>query len=173
MTSQIFSDDTINVTSGRGSIIGGTMTAAYSIRANMVGAHSGRRTELTLGALPYIQTELQNIEEELTTLRTEISKIERDLMFLEGVGGLGSDDPRLTKMRMRRSMLTMKEKKLVSQQEKLSPIHPELSKCRFEAGVVHPVTALTIQNDTWVVREIRHRCRLIYDVNNEQIKEII
>ena len=94
-------------------------------------------------------------------------------MFLEGVGGLGSDDPRLTKMRMRRSMLTMKEKKLVSQQEKLSPIHPELSKCRFEAGVVHPVTALTIQNDTWVVREIRHRCRLIYDVNNEKIKEII
>ena len=172
MTSQIFSDDAINVTSGRGSVIGGAMTAAHSIRAKMVGAQSGRRTELTMGVLPYVQTELQDIEDELSKLHKELEGIERDLEYLEKVAGMDISNPRLAKIRMRRSVLTMQEKKLVARQKSLSLIHPDLSKCRFEADIVYPVTALTILDRIWVAKEVRHRCRLIFDVSNEQIKEI-
>lgn len=172
MTSQVFSDDAINVTSGRGSVIGGNMTAAHSICAKVVGAQSGRRTELTLGALPYVQTELQTIEEEISVLRTEIERIDRDLAFLEAAGGLNGSNPKLGKVRMRRSVLSMQEKKLVARQQSLAPMHPDLSKCRFEANAVYPVTALKIQNRVWVAREIRRRCRLVYDEANKEIKEV-
>lgn len=173
MTSHIFSDDGITVTSGRGSVIGGSLTAAHTIHARMVGAQSGRKTELTLGALPYIQTELQTVEEELAVLRKEISKLDRDLAFMEIVDGGGGTSGKLARTRLRRSVLAMQESKLANKQENLSPIHPDLSKCRFEADTVYPVTSLSVMNRVWVAREVRHRCRLTFDVNNEEIKEVL
>ena len=61
MNSEIYSDNSINVLSGRGSVIGGSLTAAERIRARMIGAQSGRRTELTLGVLSAGKFDMQNL----------------------------------------------------------------------------------------------------------------
>ncbi len=172
MTSQIFSDEGINVTSGRGSVIGGALTAAYSIRAKMVGAQSGRRTELTLGVLPYVQTEMQAVEDRLEEIHAEMERLEKDLGYLERIGGQESSTPELARARLRKSMLGMKEKKQLAARESLKLILPDLSKCRFEADDVYPVTALKIHNRTWVAKEPCHRCRMVYDVKEEEIKSI-
>lgn len=172
MTSQIFSDDSVNVTSGRGSIIGGTVTATQSVRAKMIGAQSGRRTELTLGTLPYVQTEQQNIEEELKVLCKELEMLEQNITYMEQTAGMNVSDPRQAKLRMRRSVLAMREKKLRLRQKNLALLHPNLSKCRLEADMVYPITTLRIEGKIWSAKEIRHRCRIVFDAEKEEFKEI-
>ncbi len=58
ITSQVYSDETICVTSGRGSIIGGELSAARMIQAKLLGARSGRETHLTLGEMSNRKHEL-------------------------------------------------------------------------------------------------------------------
>ena len=88
MASRIFSDGSIDVTSGRGSIIGGALTAAVSIKAHMIGAQSGRKTELTLGILPYVQNELRDIKEDLCTISHEKRHHDQELAYLEQNQGM-------------------------------------------------------------------------------------
>ena len=139
----------------------------------MIGAQSGRRTELTLGVLPYVQTELQSLEEDLESVRTELGRLERNLEYLEGQLGQDLSDPRLARIRMRKSVLGMKEKKLVMRQEALSPMHPELSLCRLECSTIYPITVLTVQDRLWVAKEIRHHCRVRFDEKTGELKEYL
>ena len=172
MTSQIFSDDSICVTSGRGSVIGGALTATTSISAKMVGAQSGRRTELTLGVLPYVQNELQDIAEDLQSTRWEQKQLEKDLAYLEDTEGLGGSSPKLAKMRMRKSVLAMKEQRLVARQEQLAPLTPDLTKCRLECTEIYPVTTLTVQDAVWVANDIRRYCKVVYNAASGELKEV-
>lgn len=172
MASQIFSDDTIEVVTGRGSVIGGAMTAAHSIKARMVGAQSGRKTELTLGVLPYVQTELQAVEKEKSALETELSRLEKDLEFMEKTAGMEGSSPKLAKARLRKSKVMMTLKKLDAKEKELEEVHPDLSRCRFEADTVYPVTTLTIRNHVWTANEVRHFCRLIFDEVLGEIREV-
>lgn len=172
MNSQIFSDDSITVTSGRGSVIGGAMTAANTIKARMIGAQSGRRTELTLGVLPYVQSELQNIIEDLNTLGQEKEQLDKELVYLENRQGLEGSSGKLAKARMRRSVLGIKEQQLIKRREQLTPLEADLSKCRMECDVVYPVTSLTVGSATWTVKQVRRYCKVVFDVKEGELKEI-
>lgn len=171
MNSQIFSDDLISVTSGRGSIIGGALTAAHIIRSEMIGAQSGRRTELTLGVLPYVQSELANIKEDLKALEREREKLDKELAYLAQSQGLEGSSEKLAKTRMRRSVLGIKERQLMRRQERLLPQKADLSRCRLECGAVYPVTYLTVGESVWCAKEVRRHCRLSYDTETGELKE--
>ena len=124
MNSQIFSDDVISVMSGRGSVIGGALTAARLIKARMIGAQSGRQTQLTLGVLPYVQSELQNIKEDMRVLGREREQLDKELSYLESKQGLEGSSGKLAKARIRRSVLGLKEQQLKKRKEQLlSLIH--------------------------------------------------
>ena len=172
MNSQVFSDKCVDVYSGRGSIIGGAVTAAEGIRAKMIGAASGRRTELTLGVLPYIQNELHNIQGDIAANRHEKEELEKQLAYLERHQGIEGSDARVAKARMRKSVLEMKEQQLLKRQEKLEPMMPDIAKCRLECDAIYPVTVLTVQDATWVAKEVKKRCRVVYDVREGTLKEV-
>lgn len=172
MNSQIFSDSSIEVTTGRGSVIGGALTAAKSVKAKMIGAQSGRRTEVTLGVLPYIQQELVNIEDDIRTNRAEQARVEKDLAFLEREQGMEGSDARLAKARMRHSVLELKEQQLLKRKEKLEPMAPNVSDCRLECDVIYPVTRLVVREAVWMVKEVRKHCKVRYDEYLEQIVDV-
>ena len=171
MNSQVFSDSSITVTSGRGSIIGGSLTATQAIRATMIGAESGRRTELMLGALPYVQSELQNIKEDIIANRREREDLERSLAYLEREQGLEGSDARLAKSRMRLSVLMMKEQQLLKRQQQLEPLTPDLSNCYLECNIIYPITRLVVKETIWVTKDIKRRCKVRYNPQTEELKE--
>ena len=171
MNSQIFSDSFIEVCSGRGSVIGGALTAAQSIRAKMIGAKSGRKTELTLGVLPYVQIELQDIQEDLEANRKETDELDRQLGFLERQRGLEGSDARLAKARMRRSVLEMKEQQLLKRLEKLEPMMQDVSQCKLECNEIYPITTLTVREAVWTAREVKIRCKVYYSKEEKDLKE--
>lgn len=171
MTSQIFSDGVIDVTSGRGSVIGGAMTAAVCIKARMIGAQSERQTKLTLGVLPYVQEELQNIQIDRNGIEVEQERLDKDIQHLESQGMEGTS-PKLAKARMRRSVLKAKEQQLEKREERLSLMEADLSQCRLDCDVIYPVTSLTVGDARWTADTVRRNCKVVYDIAINQLKEI-
>ena len=152
-------------------MIGGALTAAQNIRAKVIGAKSGRKTELTLGVLPYVQIELNDIHEDLENNSKETEELDRQLGFLERQRGLEGSDARLAKARMRRSVLEMKEQQLLKRLEKLEPMMQDVAKCRLEANEIYPITTLTIREAVWTAREVKIRCKVHYDKEEQELKE--
>lgn len=170
MASRIFSDNRIVVTSGRGTVIGGGLTAAVGIQAAIIGAKSGRETEITLGVLPYVQEELQNIEIDLGAIHKELEELERQLRYIESRQGISDSSTPLAKGRLRRSVLVMKEDKLVRRIKELQSQQPDLSKCRLECGTVYPVTRLTIGTAFRCIEQLWTKCTAVYDAELHEIK---
>ncbi len=172
MSSQVFSDDSISVTNGRGTVIGGAMTAARAIKVGMIGSQSGRRTEITLGVLPYVQEKLRNDQASLEIIRQEMETLERELRYLEAQHGIEGSSEKLAKAHLRKSVLAMKESQLVKRRETLEDMTPDLSKCRLECNMVYPVTCVTIQNSIWRTEVVKRRCILSFDTQIGEIKEV-
>lgn len=173
MNSQVFSDGCIDVTSGRGSVVGGALVAAEGIRAKMIGAESGRRTELTMGILPVVQAELQDLKNELVACQDEDRELERQLNYLEARQGMQGSDPRIAKARMRRSVLAMKEQQMTKRIEVLEEQVPDLSRCRLESDIVYPITTLQVNGATWSAKTNLVRCKVIYSEHDRCLKEVL
>ena len=173
MNSQVHSDGIIDVTSGRGSVVGGALVAAAGIRAKMIGAESGRRTELTMGVLPVVQAELMDLREELEANRREREELDRQLSYLEARLGMEGSDPRIAKARMRRSVLAMKEQQAVNRIEALEGQSADLGHCRLESDLVYPITTLQVGNATWTAKTNVVHCRVAYSENERCLKEVL
>lgn len=172
MASQTYSDGTIEVTTGRGTIIGGSLIAAKSIKARIIGCQNGRNTEITLGMLPYVQNEMIDIETDLAVVQAELKSLERDLNYLAGQDGMEGNSEKTGKARLRKSVLSMKEQKLLKQKEKFGTMTPDLSKCRLEASTVYPSTTVTVQGYIWRTSEVRNHCKLTYDTKIGEIRDV-
>lgn len=170
MASRIFSDNRINITAGRGTVIGGGLTAAVSIQANIIGAKSGRETEIVLGVLPYVQEELQNTELDLQAMHKELDELERQLRYIESRQGSSDSSNTLAKGRLRKSVLVMKIDKLIRRQQELQAKRPDLSACRLECGTVYPVTRLTIGTTFRPIDRLWVKCNAVYDLEKRDIK---
>lgn len=170
MSSQIFSDDRISVMGGRGTIIGGAMTAAYKVEARIIGSQSGTKTEVTLGVLPYVQDELRNIEEDMRAVQKERSELEKMLSYMEESEGMEGSSPKLAKARLRRSVLAIKEDKLTKRRQELEPMSLDLSQCRLECGTVFPVMILQIGGLRETIQTARKRCIASYDSAFNEIR---
>lgn len=170
MASRIYSDDCVYVTGGRGTIIGGGVTAARRIEAQIIGSKSGRETEITLGVLPYVQEEKQDNEADLEAMRKELEELDRQLSYLESQQGIAGSSAQLAKSRLRRSVLALKADKLTHRQEELEEMQPDLSQCRLECGTVFPITRLSIGPDMRVIEQLWTKCAAVYDMENREIK---
>ncbi len=71
ITSDVFNDNAIIVRFGRGTIIGGNLVATNLIGANVIGCRAERMTELTIGEVPMLK---QEREEVLAQLRRWTSR---------------------------------------------------------------------------------------------------
>lgn len=169
MLSQVFSDDTIDVTSGRGTIIGGAMTAGHMVKARLLGSQAGRKTKVTLGVLPFVQEELLSNQTELQNVRKEMQELDKELHNLVDQSGL-SGNSRLSKAQLRKSVLAMKEMQLIKRIEEVKPSEPDLSKCRLESSTIYPITQIDVGPSRLMVETVENDCRLSYDPQMEEIK---
>ena len=167
MTSQVYSDQAIEVTEGHGSIIGGTLTAGEAIRANTIGAQSGRRTELTLGVLPYTESEREKIADQVHEVEHEIETLEWEYKHLEG-----KDPAKAAEKRGRLPILQLKASRLAKKYEELKGREADITKCRFECGTVYPMTSLQLGPMKWSTDQLRRQCKIIYDEESGALREL-
>ena len=167
MTSEVYSDQSIEVVEGRGSIIGGTLTAGELIRANMIGAQSGRKTELTLGVLPYTEHEREMLRKSVNEIEREIEMIEGERRHMEVMG----DKAKAEERRARLPLLQLKASRLAKKAEDLKE-QVDPAKCRLECVTVYPVTVVQLGSLKWVADQIHRQCKLIYDAQSRTLREL-
>ncbi|MBR6678125.1 MAG: DUF342 domain-containing protein, partial [Oscillospiraceae bacterium] len=174
MSSQIYSDESVQVTSGRGAIIGGTIVAAQSIKSRIVGTESGRKTEIELGTLTYVKAEKGIDTEELKAYVDELKKLEQDIEFLKKRQKMEEDEtkanPRLEAALNRKTVVCAQIEDLTTRQQELEELKPDPAKCRFEASTVYPPTMLTISGAIWKFEETKNSCVAILNKETGEIR---
>ena len=174
MSSQVYSDETVQVTSGRGAIIGGTIVAAHSVKSRVVGTEAGRKTEIELGTLTYIKAERGIDSAELKSLMDELAGLERDIAFLvkrqRMIEDEKKEDHRLENALSRKAVVCAQLEGLTARQQELEELRPDLTKCRFESSIVYPPAMLNIGGAIWKCEEVKNSCVGIFNKETGEVK---
>ena len=73
----VYCDGLVEVRSGRGTIIGGSIRAAHEVSAEVIGSRSECRTDVVLGGLPCQEFDHEVLMREIADLTEELEKTER------------------------------------------------------------------------------------------------
>lgn len=77
INSNIYSDGSIHVDSGRGAIIGGSIRAAKSVNAKIVGSKAECRTFIRLGGMPSAEFEWEYTKQEISELTSILEVLQQ------------------------------------------------------------------------------------------------
>ena len=179
INSQIYCDDSVVVNTGRGVIVGGTITATNLIKAKVIGTQADRLTELVLGECSYIEPELERLTEELDATKAEHHDLDHRLRQvikrLEMMGGDMSENinnnPALAQAREHKDTLEAKTHELEKQIEELEAKRPDIFKCRLECGIIYPITTLKLHMAFWSAEDEKKNCVVMYDKEERLLKE--
>ena len=75
----------------------------------------------------------------------------------------------LGKLRLNKSVLSMKLEKLTRRLAELEGMTPDLQTCRLRCGTVYPVTNVTIGNASRAVNNVWVNCMAYYDMDNRDV----
>lgn len=175
ISSRVYSDESVQVTSGRGTIIGGTIVAARAVKSRMIGTESGRKTEIELGTLTYIKAEHGVDTAQLKKDMDELKKLDMDIAFLTKrqkmtEGNENRKNPRLEAALTKKEKICAEIEELTARQLELEKMKPDPAKCRLEASTVYPPTALTIGDAFWRFDDVKHSCVAILDQETGEVK---
>lgn len=179
INSQIYCDDSVIVTGGRGVIIGGTISATNLIKARVIGTQADRLTELVLGESSSIEPELERLTSELDSVKAEHHDLDHRLRHvikrLEMMGGDMSENinnnPALAQAREHKDTLEAKAHELEKQIEELDAKRPDIFKCRLESGIIYPITTLKLHSAFWSAEDEKRNCVVMYDREERLLKE--
>lgn len=149
---QIFSNDTVLVHTGRGSVIGGTVHAARQVSALAVGSMAECPTHIILGGQPCEEAERSRISDELAGIQKEIKALERQPKTPQ-------QEKALSKLNLTRCVAQMKlekfGKELAAQQA-----HSLSDAPRLICGVAYPGTTVTMGRDSFLIRQVQPDCSI-------------
>lgn len=134
----VYSDGTIQVCSGRGTIIGGSLRAAGEVNASIVGSRSECATMISLGGHP-----CESFDQDI--LQREIQELEEEIKKTEPQPDSPSKLTRMSKMRMQLSVNRNKLEQLAKEEgEPASPLQEEQQVRRLVCGIAYPGTQILI-----------------------------
>ena len=160
----VYSNDRIHVLHGRGTVIGGKLSATRRIDANIIGSMAERLTEITLGEMPFTKVEYQDLGEQLEQLQAESAQITDQIDQLERSEHISGDElMKLAKLRMRRTAIALRQNALKKLQASLDWQHKDLSDCTLSAQTVYPVTRVTIGGHAYNIKKQITPCTVRLD----------
>lgn len=169
ISSTIHSGNKISVCTGRGTIIGGKLTAAHLIESKVIGCRAERNTVLIVGENPCSQIQKEELQLTLEDLDVEKKELERSLQFFTQNPEDDMDRLQLTAdTRLRISILSMREQRLLKEMEKFELQQPDLSQCRIYADEIYPITTVQFQHLTKTIKENTTNAKI--HIENDEIE---
>ena len=168
INSNIYSDSDILVTSGRGTIIGGSLTAAWEVHAKVIGSKAEPPTEICLGEYTGKKEELMEATQQLEEVRAELEQENQKLELLEKQESTPELIKKIGKCRLRRATLGMKEQTLRTKQESLTKYENNYSNGRLFADRVYPGLTIRISAAKYTLKTEASPCHA-YLFGNQKI----
>ncbi len=133
----VYCDGIVEVRSGRGTIIGGSIRAAHEVSAEVLGSRAEGRTDVTLGGLPCQEFDHEVLVREIAELEEELEKTERQ-----------PESPvkftRMGKLRMQLSLNKNKLEQFDRDMEEQREEQENPGVRRLTCGVAYPGASVTI-----------------------------
>ena len=151
---EVYSNGTVQVHTGRGVIIGGTIHAAEGVDASTVGSKAERLTNIVLGGMPCEDLERRQIQDEVEAAKLAIQKMEAQPE---------TPDQRmaLSKRRMNLYVAQMKLDRLENSLEHHLPPPPDQDRRRLTCGSVYPGTVVTVDRTAcYRVTHVMQKCAI-------------
>ncbi len=156
--SEIECDNTLLVTRGKGTIVGGKITVGKLIEARVIGNenNSSRTTEIVLGCMPNMIKQRNLLKEKIEETRKGLEKLVININYIESLGE-NIDVGRkmlLRQLRIQVPLRQMEKTKYDKMLEKANDLIENIEYCKIKVGVVYPITTIKIGADTKVVHEV-------------------
>lgn len=149
--SEVYCDEAIQVTTGRGAIIGGRLHVGREVQANIVGSKSETMTTVILGGQPCADFEKALLRQSLEDLEYEMEKLERQ-----------PDSPakakRMGQIRLSLSVNKMKLGQFEKEEGRAGEISKEQGSCRLRCQIIYPGVMLSIGDETIQVTQEVSSC---------------
>lgn len=165
---ELRAEGSVYVTSGRGTVVAGSVTAMGDIRVTTIGNRSYRATEVRVGVTPKFRERLDRCTNDLKTTRETIKQGKANISKLVGQAGNPKADAALSSQKSLLNMATMKLEKLEAQYEKLSEMVRLTKRRRIYADLAHPNVTITIGEDSTVLRHEAHYAAFV--LKNHEIE---
>lgn len=133
----VYCDGLVEVRSGRGTIIGGSIRAAHEVSAEVVGSRSECHTDVILGGLPCQEFDLEILVREIADLEEELKKTE---LQPESTAKF----TRMGKLRMRLSVNKSKLEQFNRDLEELREDQDNAGVRRLTCSVAYPGASVAI-----------------------------
>ena len=145
--SHLYSNGSISITEGRGVVVGGSLTAADRIEANVIGSQSERNTEITLGEYPCHKKDREALQLQIDNIKTEIEALHDALPQNTEYSENEDESSNMiaqSKHRLRLASLMLKKQRLEKKMNSLQSHVSDYSKCRLHCAKIFPKTSMII-----------------------------
>lgn len=153
---EVNAEGSVLVTSGRGTVVAGSVTAMEDIRINTIGNRSYRATDIRIGMTPQFRSRLERCTAELKTTRENIKQAKANVSKLLGQIGNPKADAALASQKSVLNMHTLKLENLEQKYEKLEEKVKGIKRHRIYADTAHPNVTLSIGEESTVLQHEAH-----------------
>lgn len=166
MNSDVSCRGTLDVSRGKGLIVGRTVRAGVEIHGRVIGSRSSVQTQLEVGIDPVSLERFKTVKKEITDQQELMEKLSKSMDFLvklKVAGKLGAEQAG-SMSNVLRSMKAVKERlfDLNHELEELTPLVEDIGKGRVRvSGVVYPGTKLAIGRAAYIVANEMQYCTFV------------
>lgn len=170
--SQVHAEGSVFVTSGRGSIIAGSVTAMAEISANTIGNRSYRATEVRIGQTPRFTERLERCSADLEATKEAIQTAQNNISRLVKV----KHDPKAkAALESQRGLVGMSQIKLENLERRYAELEEKargVARGRISVDTAHPNVTITIGNESMVLQhEARYAVFVLRDHEIEMFSQ--
>lgn len=160
VNSKLYSNNRIEVLSGRGVIVGGEAYAREAVCAKVIGNEHNVKITLSVGTAPDYWENKKRLSDEVEKLRREIDEAEKNIRFLEQQGELPDDYKQLlSDLRLKITVQKMQHvKKEKTLQKLISDQNPQGS--RIQAATLYPPVYVQIGKVTRIFQSNEKMCNI-------------
>lgn len=167
---ELNAEGSVYVTSGRGTVVAGTVTAMKDIRITTIGNRSYRATEVRIGMTPHFRERLDRCTTDLKTTRETIKQCKTNISKLVGQNGNPKAEAALKSQKSVLNMASLKLEKLEGKYEHLNEKVRGIKRGRIYADLAHPNVTVTIGEDSTVLRHEAHYAAFL--LKNHEIEMV-
>ena len=161
INSNVTCDSQIFITSGKGTIIGGQISALETIEAKKVGNMANHLTVLSVGFTPEFVEEKKRIQKEYEEAAQELDQIQGGIERLSAAMQMNPEiGDALSGMKLKLSVAQMKEGKVKKVWETWQEKERKIKNCRIVVGELNPVVQLNIDGISKMVNKVHYECNI-------------
>lgn len=155
-------DGTINCTKGKGTVVGGKITALSAIEADTIGSDVNTPTNINVGLSPTVISEKQKLEKEVKEVEDAKEDLHKNLVYLERCAKMGPLSPKnltlVETCNKQKVILMMREGKATRRLAEVNAIIDEAAAGSYvRAKIIYPSVKVTIQNLSYMNKLVQNR----------------